>query len=258
MPDATLRPATRADVEPVARIWREGWRDGHLGHVPAALVEVRTPESFAQRAADRVADTTVAVINGDIAGFTMVTGDEWNRSTSRGRTAVPGSLHNCSTMRGAPSATPVIRLRGWRSRRATSGPVASTSDADGPTRESSTTRRQPIPAARRCRVTATPRDSAFVALTLCDLRGHFVRAARRCMPATNSGRSLRRRSQPASAAGRHRPRPVLLDRGNDSVGHFVGCAGADSGRQVDLGVGEHACVADGPWEHHRYPHARCV
>ena len=76
MPDATLRPATRADVEPVARIWREGWRDGHLGHVPAALVEVRTPESFAQRADDRVADTTVAVVDGDIAGFTMVTGDE--------------------------------------------------------------------------------------------------------------------------------------------------------------------------------------
>ena len=76
MPDATLRPATRADVEPVARIWREGRRDGHLGHVPAALVEVRTPESFAKRAADRVADTTVAVVDGDIAGFTMVTGDE--------------------------------------------------------------------------------------------------------------------------------------------------------------------------------------
>jgi GNAT superfamily N-acetyltransferase len=39
----------------------------------------RTPESFAQRADDRVADTTVAVVDGDIAGFTMVTGDELER-----------------------------------------------------------------------------------------------------------------------------------------------------------------------------------
>ena len=76
MAEVALRPATSADADTVAQIWREGWRDGHLGHVPAALVEVRTPESFLQRAADRVGDTTVAVVEGDIAGFTMVTGDE--------------------------------------------------------------------------------------------------------------------------------------------------------------------------------------
>lgn len=76
MSEAALRPATPADADAVARIWREGWRDGHLGHVPAALVEVRTPESFSQRAADRVADTTVAVFDGEVAGFTMVVGDE--------------------------------------------------------------------------------------------------------------------------------------------------------------------------------------
>ena len=76
MPAAKLRPATAADADAVARIWREGWREGHLGHVPAALVEVRTPESFSQRAADRVAVTTVAEVDGDIAGFTMVVGDE--------------------------------------------------------------------------------------------------------------------------------------------------------------------------------------
>ena len=76
MSEVALRPATPADADAVARIWREGWRDGHLGHVPAALVEVRTPESFSQRAADRVADTTVAVFDGEVAGFTMVVGDE--------------------------------------------------------------------------------------------------------------------------------------------------------------------------------------
>ncbi|MGZ6779550.1 MAG: GNAT family N-acetyltransferase [Mycobacterium sp.] len=76
MPDVELRAASDADADAVARIWREGWRDGHLGHVPVALVEARTPESFSQRAADRVGDTTVAVVDGEIAGFTMVADDE--------------------------------------------------------------------------------------------------------------------------------------------------------------------------------------
>jgi GNAT superfamily N-acetyltransferase len=76
MTEVALRPATPADADAVARIWREGWRDGHLGHVPAELVAVRTAESFAQRAADRVADTRVAVVGGDVAGFTMVVDDE--------------------------------------------------------------------------------------------------------------------------------------------------------------------------------------
>ena len=76
MTEAALRPATPADADAVAQIWPEGWRDGHLGHVPAALVEVRTPESFSRRAADRVADTTVAELDGEVAGFTMVVADE--------------------------------------------------------------------------------------------------------------------------------------------------------------------------------------
>ncbi len=71
-----LRAAVPVDAEAVARIWLEGWRDGHLGHVPDALVALRTPKSFAQRAGERVADTTVAVVDGEVAGFTMVVGDE--------------------------------------------------------------------------------------------------------------------------------------------------------------------------------------
>jgi len=59
-PPIRLRPARPADAEAVGHIWRDGWRDGHLGHVPAELAAVRTPESFLSRAADRVADTVVA------------------------------------------------------------------------------------------------------------------------------------------------------------------------------------------------------
>jgi GNAT superfamily N-acetyltransferase len=71
-----IRPAEPGDAAAVAEIWHSGWRDGHLGHVPDELVLVRTDESFRTRAADRVGDTTVAVVDGEVAGFVMVAGDE--------------------------------------------------------------------------------------------------------------------------------------------------------------------------------------
>jgi ribosomal protein S18 acetylase RimI-like enzyme len=74
--DLILRPAVATDVPAVARIWREGWRDGHLGHVPETLVAVRTEASFDERAAARLGDTTIAAARGRVAGFVMVEGDE--------------------------------------------------------------------------------------------------------------------------------------------------------------------------------------
>ena len=71
-----LRPATADDAPAIARIWYQGWRDGHLGHVPDELVAQRTRESFDQRAAARVGDTVVATVDGAVAGFIMVVGDE--------------------------------------------------------------------------------------------------------------------------------------------------------------------------------------
>jgi GNAT superfamily N-acetyltransferase len=71
-----VRPAETSDAAAVAEIWYEGWQDGHLGHVPEALVAIRTEESFGARAAQRVEDTTVAVRDGEVAGFVMVVGDE--------------------------------------------------------------------------------------------------------------------------------------------------------------------------------------
>jgi GNAT superfamily N-acetyltransferase len=79
MPEArnvTLRRATLSDANAIAEIWHLGWRDGHLGLVPQELVDVRTEESFRARAADRVGDATVAVVDRQIAGFVMVVGDE--------------------------------------------------------------------------------------------------------------------------------------------------------------------------------------
>jgi len=75
-PTPTVRPATPADAPRVAEIWRSGWGDGHVGNVPQQLVDARTDESFATRAAERVGDTAVAVIGDDVAGFVMVVDDE--------------------------------------------------------------------------------------------------------------------------------------------------------------------------------------
>ena len=72
----TVRRATPEDAAEVAAVWHLGWQDGHAGLVPRELVDVRTPESFQVRAPDRVGDTTVATVDGAVAGFVMVVGDE--------------------------------------------------------------------------------------------------------------------------------------------------------------------------------------
>ena len=76
LPNVTLREAGLEDADAVAEIWRSGWRDGHLGFVPDELVKARTEESFIVRARERVDDTTVAAVDGVVAGFVMVVDDE--------------------------------------------------------------------------------------------------------------------------------------------------------------------------------------
>lgn len=72
-----IRPATAADMGPVADLWHQGWHDGHAGHVPDALTAVRTLGAFHERTPARVGDTTVAVGDaGELLGFVMVAGDE--------------------------------------------------------------------------------------------------------------------------------------------------------------------------------------
>ncbi len=72
----SLRPGTDADASAVARIWHAGWRDGHLGSVPDELLPDRDEASFIERAPLRVADTTVLEVDGEVAGFIMLLGDE--------------------------------------------------------------------------------------------------------------------------------------------------------------------------------------
>jgi ribosomal protein S18 acetylase RimI-like enzyme len=76
VPQVTLRPARAEDAGDIADIWHRGWQDGHLGLVPRELVDVRTEASFRTRASERISDTTVATVDGAVAGFVMVVDDE--------------------------------------------------------------------------------------------------------------------------------------------------------------------------------------
>jgi GNAT superfamily N-acetyltransferase len=75
--DVQLRAATAADVDAVATIWHDGWRDGHLSSASPELIAARTPASFRERVVERLGPvTTVATVDGEIAGFVMVVDDE--------------------------------------------------------------------------------------------------------------------------------------------------------------------------------------
>ena len=71
-----LRPARAGDAERIAVVWHRGWRDGHEGHVPDALLPHRLFAHFRERVAPRIATTTVAEVEGEVAGFVTVKGDE--------------------------------------------------------------------------------------------------------------------------------------------------------------------------------------
>ena len=72
----TLRPATSNDVEAIATLWHRGWQDGHLGHVPDALLPHRGLVHFRERVPPRILTTTVATIASTVVGFVTVHEDE--------------------------------------------------------------------------------------------------------------------------------------------------------------------------------------
>ena len=75
-PPRRLRPATAGDVEAVAALWHEGWREAHEGNVPDELTRHRTLTALRRRVVDDLA--AIHVVSGDEgpAGFVTVHDDE--------------------------------------------------------------------------------------------------------------------------------------------------------------------------------------
>jgi ribosomal protein S18 acetylase RimI-like enzyme len=76
MSEPIVRAATEADAPAIADIWESGWHDAHDGNVPDELVRVRDSASFRRRTPGRIGDTSVAEVDGEIAGFVMLLDDE--------------------------------------------------------------------------------------------------------------------------------------------------------------------------------------
>ena len=77
--DPHLRPATADDIEAVTAVFHRGWHEVHPGRVPDGLTERRTVEAFRDRVTQRITETdetTVAEVDGVVAGFIMVSADE--------------------------------------------------------------------------------------------------------------------------------------------------------------------------------------
>lgn len=71
-----IRQADEADVQEIVRMWHRGWHLGHAAVVDTALVQVRVPEEFVARTQSHLAQTYVGLVGEEIAGFSMIKGDE--------------------------------------------------------------------------------------------------------------------------------------------------------------------------------------
>ena len=75
---ATMDPrdATPDEIDALAHLWFEGWRDAHATIVPVELVRLRTLDNFRDRLRAALGETRVIGPRGAPLGFTMLKGDE--------------------------------------------------------------------------------------------------------------------------------------------------------------------------------------
>lgn len=71
-----IRAAELDDIEPLARLWFEGWQDAHAKIVPAELARFRTLDRFRERIGSSLADVRVSGDPGAPSGFHWVKSDE--------------------------------------------------------------------------------------------------------------------------------------------------------------------------------------
>lgn len=71
-----VRAAEQTEVDHLAKLWYDGWHDGHAQIVPAALTRLRTVENFRDRLQAALANVRVVGPRGAPVGFCIVKGDE--------------------------------------------------------------------------------------------------------------------------------------------------------------------------------------
>jgi GNAT superfamily N-acetyltransferase len=72
----TIRDARPDEVDALATIWFDGWRDAHAEILPAELARHRTRDSLRERMHAALDTVRVAVLNDAPVGFTMIKQDE--------------------------------------------------------------------------------------------------------------------------------------------------------------------------------------
>jgi ribosomal protein S18 acetylase RimI-like enzyme len=74
-----VRHAELADLDPLATLWLEGWRDAHEGIVPQELARYRTLPSFRERLEAALPHVRVVGPVGNPIGFCTIEADELNQ-----------------------------------------------------------------------------------------------------------------------------------------------------------------------------------
>jgi GNAT superfamily N-acetyltransferase len=71
-----VRSADATEIDQLAQLWFDGWREAHAHLVPPELTRVRTLESFRDRLHAALPDIRVVGASGAPAGFCIVKEDE--------------------------------------------------------------------------------------------------------------------------------------------------------------------------------------
>ena len=74
-----VRTAAPQEIDPLAKIWHDGWRDAHATLLPAELANERTLESLRERLETLMPDIRVVGVPGEPLGFSITKDDELNQ-----------------------------------------------------------------------------------------------------------------------------------------------------------------------------------
>jgi len=71
-----VRAAEPSEIDAIAKLWYESWRDAHERIVPAELTRIRTQASFRERIATMLPSVRVVGTTGSPDGFSILKEDE--------------------------------------------------------------------------------------------------------------------------------------------------------------------------------------